>query len=313
MRRGAQQLALVPVAFHGIYGRVSAVVHNTPPPGTADPTHPQHEPVEPERQPVEPERELVGRQEEPGEESDVPDEEPEINAGAFPNLLENRAPSVQSDESAETAAEELPDARVENDENDENDEDDDAATAAEPEGPEGAAPDDEEVDFIPRAQPRQPLQPNRYPFINRPLPHVFNPNDPWQDLYVQGVGHLRRAALQIDNLDYVRITRTAEGGMALQGGRPEARQARDALRSAEADIHDAYAYVLLGIQNGRHEVRRLQATIDQLDVERDRVMQQFHALRLNYEAIRAHNGALSLRIEHLEDERNRMMGFDEEE
>ena len=303
MRRVSRQLALVPVVFDGIYGRVSAVIHNTPPPGTPDPILPQHEPAEPEKEPIDAEEE----HDEP--ERAVPDAEAGNDAGGSLNLRDDRTESVQSDDSAQTAAEELPAADVEDEEEED---DDDADTAAEPEAAEGAAMDDEEEAYIPRVQPRQPLQPNRYPIIDRPLPQAWNPNDPWHDLYTQGIRHLRRAALQIDNLDYVRITRTPEGGMALQGGRPEARQAREALRSAEADIHDAYTHVLLGIQNGRNEFVRQQGNMQALDVEIDRVMLQHHQLRLNYEAVRAHNGALSLRIEHLEEERNRMMGFDED-
>ena len=309
MRRGVQQLARVRVAFNGIYGRVSAVIHNTPPAGTPDPVLPQHEPVAPERQPIEPVREQTNAEGEHNEpEPDVTQGGPDDDAEALVNIANDDAASVQSDDSAETAAEELPAVEDEEDEDD-----DDANTAAEPEAAEGAAMDDEEEAYIPRAQPRQPLQPNHNPIIHRPLPQAWNPNDPWHDLYTQGVRHLRRAAVQVDNLDYVRITRTPEGGMALQGGRPEARQAREALRSAEADIHDAYTHVLLGIQNGRNEFVRLQGNMQALDVEIDRVMLQHHQLRLNYEAIRAHNGALSLRIEHLEEERNRMMGFDEDE
>ena len=158
-------------------------------------------------------------------------------------VVNHRAPSVQSDDSAKTAAGELPAAPVEEDEEDEEgdantvdkhthnttlddgscvlkitygatgtcfrpsvedeEDDDDANTAAEPEAPEGAAADDEEEAYIPRAQPRQPVEPNRYPVINRRLPQVFNRNDPWQDSYFHSIAHLRRAALQIDNLDYV--------------------------------------------------------------------------------------------------------------
>ena len=71
-------------------------------------------------------------------------------------------------------------------------------------------------------------------------------------------------------------------------------------------------FLQIPLANGRNEVRRLQATIEQLDVERDRVIQQFHGLQLNYEAIRARNGALSIRIEHLEKERAQMMGNNED-
>ena len=175
-----------------------------------------------------------------GETSHARQTEPEGGAVAVVN---HRAPSVQSDDSAKTAAGELPAAPVEEDEEDEEgdantvdkqthnttlddgscvlkitygasgtcfrpsvedeEDDDDANTAAEPEAPEGAAADDEEEAYIPRAQPRQPVEPNRYPVINRRLPQVFNRNDPWQDSYFHSIAHLRRAALQIDNLDYV--------------------------------------------------------------------------------------------------------------
>ena len=74
------------------------------------------------------------------------------------------------------------------------------------------------------------------------------------------------------------------------------------------------AFLQLLATNGRNELDRFQRNIDDgLDIERDRLMQQHHHLRLNHEAIRAHNGALSMRIEHLEDDRVRMMGFDEDE
>ena len=63
------------------------------------------------------------------------------------------------------------------------------------------------------------------------------------------------------------------------------------------------AFLQLPVANGRNELDRFQRDIDDgLEIERDRLMQKHHHLRLNHEAFRAHNGALSMSIEHFEDE-----------